>query len=232
MAIGDIAAAAGIPVVDGSTTPARTIDTEINRTRDILAERTEGVADAIAKVDAATPSGDLAGNGGKLVRFTGDGKIGVATPTSAAQAANKGYVDAAVAGAGGGKADGPTSAAYNRGATGSGYFAVWMNSALQFMRNTSSRRYKKNIRDWTGDVLGLRTVIFDRRGRDAEKDEVGFIAEEVADVLPDALVYFDGRIDGINDRVILAAAVATIQRQQVELDLLAQRLEALEGGAQ
>lgn len=43
MAIGDAATAAGFPLVDGATTPANTIDDEINRTRDLLAERTSNM---------------------------------------------------------------------------------------------------------------------------------------------------------------------------------------------
>lgn len=126
-----------------------------------------------------------------------------------------------IPGSSSGLADGPTSAAYNRGTTGSGYFAVWMNAQLQFMRNTSSRRFKENIRDWAGGVLGLRPRVFDRI--DGDPDEVGLIAEEVLEVLPEAVVYLEDEIDGINDRVLLVAAIAEIQR-------LHARLTVLEGG--
>ena len=39
MAIGDDAVAAGMSIVDGATTDANTIDTEINRSRDYIAQR-------------------------------------------------------------------------------------------------------------------------------------------------------------------------------------------------
>lgn len=43
MAIGDDAAAAGMAIVNGATTQAKDIDTEINRTRDYVAQRTSAV---------------------------------------------------------------------------------------------------------------------------------------------------------------------------------------------
>lgn len=181
--------------------------------------------DAPSNAEAVLWARDVAPANGsspnKVPRYSADNQLTTSTPSLSGHAANKQYVDSK---AGSGLADGPTSAAYNRGTTGTSYFAVWMNAQLQFMRNTSSRRFKKNIRDWTGGVLGLRPVIFDRRGKDGATGEVGFIAEEVLEVLPEAVVYFDGQVDGINDRVIVAALVAEVQR-------LAARVAALEQNA-
>lgn len=53
----------------------------------------ERVESATGQVEDATAGGDQAGNGGKIARFNAFGQIGVATPTSRTQTANKGYVD-------------------------------------------------------------------------------------------------------------------------------------------
>lgn len=214
MANGDAAAAAGMDVVPG-TSDLRQGYSEINKSRDYLAGHiTDGTHDA-----AAIVSGVL--DAARIPTLDGATKI-TGTVPAAATAGSAGYAATAGSVAEAGHADGPSAAAYGRSATGSSWFTVWMNSALQFMRNTSSRRYKKNIRDWAGTARGLRTVIFDRRGDDTPNDEVGFIAEEVLEALPEGVVYFDGKVDGINDRVILAAMLCDLQNALT-------RIEQLEG---
>lgn len=243
MPIGDDALAAGMTLVNGAAAgSAAQIDDYINETRDEIARRAPnptpvnrggtGASTASAArsnlgvpnfpitsasvVTYTDPNLGAAADG--IPRYNTTGKLATNDPTAPLHAANRQWVEAQVAAIpSSDKADGPTSAAYNRNATGSGFFAVWMNSALQFMRNTSSRKYKKNIRDWSGSALALRTVIFDRRGKDARTDEVGFIAEEVLKTLPEAVVYFNGKVDGIDDRVILAALVSDVQRLAAEV---------------
>ncbi|WP_144797692.1 hypothetical protein [Microbacterium paludicola] len=85
MAIGDDAAAAGMAVVDGATTEARTIDTEINRTRDYIATGAGAVAAATAN---------------KVVKRDANGRASFANPTAAGHAATKAYVDAQAPGPG------------------------------------------------------------------------------------------------------------------------------------
>lgn len=230
MAVGDAAAAAGMSLVL-STDDRQNGWEEDNRTRDYLAAHQTSGTHAISKItglqaalDAKVDSSDVVQNatGSSIPIRDSSGQLTVQpTPTLAAHAASKQYVDNSVAG--NSLADGPTSTAYARSATGSGWYQTWMNSSNQFMRNTSSRRYKCNIRDWSGGVLDLRPVIFDRRGKETPNDEVGFIAEEVLEHLPEAVVYFDGKVDGISDRTIITALVCEVQR-------LAARVEALEKG--
>lgn len=84
MAIGDAAAAAGMNIVDGATTEARTIDDEINRTRDYI----------------ATGAGATTGNNAnKVVKRDPDGRVRFSTGIEADQGATKWYVDQAEAAA-------------------------------------------------------------------------------------------------------------------------------------
>lgn len=239
---GTAAAEAGMAVLDGSE-DRRQGWLAINKTRDYIVSRiaalwpltvarggTGASTPALARTNLEAVGTDQlapanAAQANKVPTYNASAQLTTANPTLNGHAASKQYVDNRIDSIptppASTVADTVTSAAYNRNATGSGFVAMWMNSALQIMRNTSSRRYKQNIRDWSGSVLDLRTVIFDRRGEDAEVDEVGFIAEEVHEALPEGAFWFDGEIDGINDRVILAAAVATIQdlhRRIVELE--------------
>jgi hypothetical protein len=83
MATGDDAIAAGMANVNGATAPANTIDTEIMLTRDYIAQ-------GRGATDSATAS--------KVVKRDAAGRAKFASPSAAADAATKGYVDAAVAG--------------------------------------------------------------------------------------------------------------------------------------
>lgn len=78
MAIGDDAIAAGMADVNGATTPANTIDTELMLTRDYIAQ-------GKGSTDAATA--------GKVVKRDATGRAKFADPSAAADAATKGYVD-------------------------------------------------------------------------------------------------------------------------------------------
>lgn len=216
MTNGDAAAAAGLDVVAG-TADIRNAYDEINKSRDYIANHKTSGTHVASAINAGTldlariPTMDAA----HIPNLAGE-KITTGTVAAA-------RISSAV------KSDGPTAAAYARGATGSAWYSVWMNSSLQFMRNDSSRRYKKNIKDWRASAaesaLQLRPVIYDRKGADAPKNEVGFIAEEVHEIIPEAVTFFDGLIDGINDRPLIAALTALCQAQQKQIDELTRRFD-------
>ncbi|MFI5861806.1 tail fiber domain-containing protein [Streptomyces sp. NPDC051546] len=118
-------------------------------------------------------------------------------------------------------------------ATGSTWYAVWVDGNHNFCRNTSARRFKENIRDIDIDpdaVLSLRPRIYDRKptvndeGKTIEgrRDEFGLIAEEVDETLPEIVVRDEtGQIDSVRYDLIGVALLSVVQDQ-------AERIERLE----
>ncbi|MFF7254785.1 tail fiber domain-containing protein [Streptomyces microflavus] len=122
-------------------------------------------------------------------------------------------------------------------ASGSGtYYAVWVEGDGTFCRNTSSLRFKQNVRDIDiapDAVLSLRPRLYDRRpkedGGDYRRDEFGLIAEEVAETLPEIVTYDEqGRIDALRYDLLGVALLPVVQAQERRLRDLEERLAALE----
>ncbi|MFE1842030.1 tail fiber domain-containing protein [Streptomyces sp. NPDC059515] len=132
---------------------------------------------------------------------------------------------------------------HNNAASGSGtWYAVWVEGDGTFCRNTSSIKFKENVRDYTinpDDVLALRPVMYDRkttvddRGtvKEGRKGEVGLIAEEVEPHLPWLVNYLDGEVDGLRYDLLGVALVPVVQRQAEQISALEERLAALEAKA-
>lgn len=125
--------------------------------------------------------------------------------------------------------DGVSWDAYNRNAVGTGFFGVWMNSALQLMRNTSSERFKENISPLEKgyEVLNLQPVEYDRIGGG---HEYGLIAEQVYEYLPEIVTWFadpdsedEPVIDGVRYDLLSVALLSVVKD-------LARRVEELENG--
>lgn len=114
---------------------------------------------------------------------------------------------------------------------GSGWYSVWVDGYRNFCKNTSSIRYKENVRDYGVDpdaVLALRPVVYDRKavdGVEGRKDEYGLIAEEVEPHVPELVVYDeDGQVDALRYDLLAVALLDVVKRQE-------QRLAALEARA-
>lgn len=130
------------------------------------------------------------------------------------------------------EADGSTRAYNNEpGGTGS-FYQVWVDANRKLCRNTSSIRYKTNVRSHSVEpakVLNLRPVLYDRRSRanpdtgDVEagnKNEYGLIAEEVAELVPELAVYFNGQIDGVRYDLLALALLDVVKNQDARLAAL------------
>ncbi|MCY0933622.1 tail fiber domain-containing protein [Streptomyces sp. H34-S4] len=129
---------------------------------------------------------------------------------------------------------------HSRAVSGSGtYYAVWVRGDGGFCRNTSSIKFKEHVRDFEIEpegVLALKPKIYDRKAEvneageveEGAKDEVGLIAEEVAEHLPWIVNYLDGEIDGLRYDLLGVALLPVVQRQEARIRSLEERLAALE----
>jgi hypothetical protein len=163
----------------------------------------------------------------------------VGNATNAAQASNAARSD---------QTDGATTTAFNRDVTGTpgSWYAVYMHSNNTIGRATSSIRYKRNIRDFTltaEQVMALRPVIYDRKATNADEytpavsaDEVGLIAEEVEQVAPQLVEYFEGQPENVKYHLVGPALIPVIREQrrhiasqQEQIDKLTAAVRALGG---
>lgn len=122
------------------------------------------------------------------------------------------------------KADGVTPEAYARDVGGliGNRLAVYMHESGLMGYNTSSQRYKKNIRDFAitpEQIMQLRFVKYDRKATGADDytpavsaDEPGFIAEEVAAVAPELAVILDGQAESVRYEMFGPALVPIVQQ--------------------
>lgn len=135
---------------------------------------------------------------------------------------------------------------------GTTFYALWVGNdgGYHFGRNTSSIRYKENVRafTWAGsaqaELAKLRPVVYDRKtqyrapmvdGLPAEgpavaipgaRGEFGLIAEEVHKVWPEVVTWWDpedgtpARIDGIRYDLIAVRLIPLLQEQGTRLAAL------------
>lgn len=90
---------------------------------------------------------------------------------------------------------------------------------------SSSERFKHNIADFSGTIHGLLPKSFDLIEEPNQGRQHGFIAEQVAEHLPEAVNHnADGQPESLNLMTLLAAAVNTINQ-------LEERIAALEATA-
>ncbi|UFD97962.1 head protein [Streptomyces phage Pablito] len=130
---------------------------------------------------------------------------------------------------------------YSNSASGSDWYAVWVENGGDFCRNTSAAKFKKNIEDFPIDpdsVLKMRPVIYDRKDsvdeetgetKEGRKGEVGLIADEVDELGFNWMVnYMDGEVDGLRYDLLGVALIPVVQRQAAQIASLEARLSALE----
>lgn len=227
MATGDIAAAAGLPVVP-PTADIRDGYDAINALADGVGTHLLSGGHPWDKI-TGTPAISTSAAADTLAKRDASGQLTVkTTPTAAAHAASKSYVDAAAA------ANAVSSAAYSRN-VGSSYYSMWMGGDLLIGRNVSSARYKDDITDPEVDltaILDLRPRTFVRKSDPKAHREVGLIAEEVEEVAPWLVVHEGGLPEAVAYETTLPVALlAVAQAQQTQIAALKARLAALEGGA-
>lgn len=139
------------------------------------------------------------------------------------------------------EADGSTRA-YNNEPGGTGtHYQVWVDANKKLCRNTSSIRYKTNVRTHTVDpakVLQLRTVLYDRKPRmnadtgvvePGNQNEYGLIAEEVAVLIPELAVHYAGQIDGVRYDLLALSLLDVAKNQEQRIAALERAVLAMGG---
>ncbi len=116
--------------------------------------------------------------------------------------------------------------------------AVLVDSNGQLGTVSSSQRFKDDITDMaetSSALLDLRPVTFrykERKARGEQGLEYGLIAEEVAEVLPDLVVYDeDGRPLTVRYHLLSSLLLNELQKQRQQLERQAARLAELETAA-
>jgi hypothetical protein len=123
--------------------------------------------------------------------------------------------------------------------------AVFITSSGQLYSPSSSQRYKDDIRDMgdaSNSVMQLRPVTFRYKQPTADGSkplEYGLIAEEVAKIYPELVVYGkDGEVESVQYHQLPALLLNELQKQQKKIDQqestirqLESRLAALEGSS-
>ncbi|GAA3948962.1 hypothetical protein [Microbacterium soli] len=252
MAIGDAAVAAGMPIVDGATTEARTLDTEINRTRDLIAERTSDVV-PVAKggTGATTPATARAALGavaasevadpgeiraGAIVRYKENTRLTASHPVEPTDLATKQYVDVAALPVSGGTVTGNLYLPNSTSASSS-YTVAYINGDGRVSRGASSERYKSDI-DRDPDLPGVLDAApitsYTLTDDPEHVTRYGPIAEDLDDDPRTAnfVVYDDqGRPDSFDMISYLMAATgelhARVRALEADNDILATGLDLL-----
>ena len=222
MAVGDEATSEGMDLVAGST-PAHTIDTEINKTRDYIASFFKALKTwADGRFVLKSQVYDWVGSVfNKVASYNGAGNLVVATPTSANHAANKGYVDASTAAVPADPwfntvgANGPIYTPHGRATpVTSSYVSAWLNGDGRIGASASSRRHKHEIEDYAPppDLLDLRPVTFRMIEDENQTVRIGLIAEEVNDIEPLLVRHEDGKPEGVHYEFLAVALLAEVQQ--------------------
>jgi len=112
------------------------------------------------------------------------------------------------------------------------YTAKITAGSAELTFDTSSARYKDNIRDsdyGLSAVMQLQSRMFEYKD-DVQRTDVGFIAEEVNEVIPELVVIdAEGRPDAVNYDRMTSVLLKGMQEQQAIIEALTARIEALEG---
>lgn len=118
--------------------------------------------------------------------------------------------------------------------------SLYVNSNGSVYSSSSSKRYKENITEelplkLDPDALyDLPVVAFNYKDEFAEKSlvdgiQIGLIAEDVAEIFPNAAIYSkDGTVENWDERIMIPAMLKLIQKQKKQIDDLEERIKALE----
>lgn len=80
------------------------------------------------------------------------------------------------------------------------------------------------------NVMLLRPVTYEARGKTVTGSRIGLIAEEVYEISPGVVPTEDGKPEAFNYEFLVAPLIGAIQEQQAQIEALEARIKILEGG--
>jgi hypothetical protein len=117
--------------------------------------------------------------------------------------------------------------AYTLDVTGTGYFSSNLTTAGDFTE-TSSLKYKENILPYSVNINrfdDLKPVKYTRKS-DGEQD-LGFIAEEMHELMPEFVGYKDGEPDSIKYSKMVTMLVGALQETRKEMQSIRNEMQEL-----
>ena len=237
MATGDDALAAGMAIMTGAEA-AHTLDTEMNKTRDYIAQRTAEVTSVTKGGTGATNAAAARANLGINAANTPTTGSNVQTELNALNGAManiypKGIIDGVV----GTLENNANSRVSKSGDTMSGPLhllaaaPVTSSYAVMYRQASdgrvgvtpSARKYKRDIEDYDGTVLGLRPVTYILNDDENAERRLGIIADDADDVEPLLVIRADGEVESFRYELLAVGLLREVQR-------LADRVRELEAG--
>lgn len=95
-----------------------------------------------------------------------------------------------------------------------------ITSAGEIVLESSSERLKKNIQQWETETSVMDFKPKEWRWKQGNKKGYGLVAEDVAEVLPEAALYHNGKINSWNERVVVAYLISLNQEQENKIEYL------------
>lgn len=228
MATGDDATAAGMDLVGGAT-EANTIDSEINKTRDYIAQRTSAVTPVSKGGTGANNAADARTN---LSAAAASHTHPATSITTSGGASNVQADQDFIVGQLGGKRDYtdgyfgaiPIATPYGRAnAVNTSWVAAAINGDGRIGIQPSALKYKRDIEPYEGSILDIEVVTYVMKDDPLGTVRLGVIADQVNEVEPMLVVHEDGEPEGVKYELIATALLLEVQR-------LAARVASLESG--
>lgn len=229
MATGDDAIAAGMDVVDPATDLVKDGADAINETRDYIAQRTSAVAPVAKGGTGATNATAARSNLGAAATshlhlidqvYAMDGVTPYATALQASLDAMTANTNARLHKAGDTMTGHLWVPLARSTPVNTSFVAAYLNGDGRLGANPSALKYKHDIEDYDGSVLGLRAVTYVLNDDPLGTVRLGVVADEANEVEPLLVVHEDGAIESFKYELLAVALLREVQRLAARVDEL------------
>ena len=113
--------------------------------------------------------------------------------------------------------------AYNNPVTAGTYYALYVQPDGRLGRTPSAAKYKHDIEDYDGSVLGIRPVLYVLNDDPYQTVRLGVIADDADDIEPLLVQRNDGEIEGFSYELLAVALLRDVQRLEARVRALEDR---------